>query len=152
MRRHTLRTTNLLLLFLLLLSAALRAEDGSPSLAISPHDAQAARQHQQAWAKLLKVDLEIKDSLGLELRLIPPGEFQMGAAKGDDQASTSEAPQHRVRITKPLYFDNRSLVGTMDTTSPHRSESFEPTVSASTTCTVMPASGAMTGLVWPITR
>lgn len=40
-----------------------------------------------------------KDSLGMELILIPAGEFLMGANDGD----MDEKPAHRVRITRPFY-------------------------------------------------
>ena len=72
---------------------------------------------QEAWAKYLSVPVEITNSIGMKLVLIPPGEFEMGSPKelieeelkahGDDQwykdHLPGEGPQHRVRITKPFY-------------------------------------------------
>ena len=40
---------------------------------------------------------------GIELLLIPPGTFQMGASKGDKDAEDSEKPTHSVTISKPFY-------------------------------------------------
>ena len=42
-------------------------------------------------------------SIGMELVLIPAGEFMMGSPDSDDGAFAWEQPQHRVRITKPFY-------------------------------------------------
>ena len=61
--------------------------------------------------------VEITNSIGMKLVLIPPGEFTMGSPKelieeelkrpGNDQwykeQSAGEGPQHRVRITRPFY-------------------------------------------------
>jgi formylglycine-generating enzyme required for sulfatase activity len=43
------------------------------------------------------------NSLDMEFILIPAGEFMMGAVPQDKEASDSEKPQHKVRITKPFY-------------------------------------------------
>ncbi len=45
----------------------------------------------------------IKNSIGMTLKLIPAGEFMMGSADDDKDASDNEKPQHRVRITRPFY-------------------------------------------------
>jgi len=93
---------------------------GSPPPAIAPFDAAKAKEHQAAWAKYLGVEVESEDSIGVKFVLIPPGEFDMGSteaevaklleqAKATNQPSwyierlPSEAPEHRVRITKPFY-------------------------------------------------
>ena len=39
------------------------------------------------------------NSIGMELKLIPPGTFQMGSNNGD----ANEKPVHEVRLTKPFY-------------------------------------------------
>ena len=49
-----------------------------PPLAIAPFDADQAKKHQQAWADYLGVPVEITNSIGMMLVLIPPGEFLMG--------------------------------------------------------------------------
>jgi formylglycine-generating enzyme required for sulfatase activity len=86
----------------------------SPPPAIAPFNAAAAKTHQEAWAEYLGKPVEVTNSIGMKLMLIPPGEFVMGSpweeiaelaqrsslAKRDREA---EQPQHPVRITKPFY-------------------------------------------------
>jgi formylglycine-generating enzyme required for sulfatase activity len=74
-----------------------------PPLAIAPFDADRANQHQQAWAEYLDVPSPMTNSIGMELLLIPPGEFMMGSPEDDPKKADGETPQHRVRITKPFY-------------------------------------------------
>jgi hypothetical protein len=49
-----------------------RAVD-TPARAVAPFDAKQARAHQDAWAKHLGVPVEFVNSIGMKLRLIPPG-------------------------------------------------------------------------------
>jgi formylglycine-generating enzyme required for sulfatase activity len=86
--------------------------------AIGPLDADQAREKQTAYAKNLGVPEEIANSLGMKLRLIPPGEFAMGSSAGDIDRFTKvlaaenpywasfvacEGPGQRVQIEKPFY-------------------------------------------------
>ncbi len=61
----------------------------APPPAIAPFDAVQAKQYQQAWAKYLGVPVDNSNSLGMKLRLIPPGRFRM-------------RPDYEVTITKPF--------------------------------------------------
>jgi len=89
-------------------------------LAIAPFDAARAKQHQQAWADYLGLPVEMTNSIGMKLILIPPGEFDMGSTQeevdrllGDAKRGTlpqgyanllpREIPRHRVRITTAFY-------------------------------------------------
>ena len=97
--------------------AAAKPGDTVPPPAVAPFNATKATEHQEAWAKHLGVPVEITNSIGMKLALIPPGEFQMGSTKEliEEELKTpgiydwykdrlpSEGPQHRVRITKPFY-------------------------------------------------
>jgi eukaryotic-like serine/threonine-protein kinase len=87
-----------------------------PLAAIAPFDAQQANVYREAWAEHLGVEVEVSNDLGMKMRLIPPGEFTMGSTQEEVDAllamSTdpwwkthiaSEAPQHRVKLTKPFY-------------------------------------------------
>ena len=42
-------------------------------------------------------------SAGIEMLLVPPGTFMMGASPGDTQAGDDEKPAHEVTITKAFY-------------------------------------------------
>lgn len=75
--------------------------------------AEEARSAQEAWAKKLGVDLVETNSLGMQMVLIPPGEFLMGTTAADAEELAKkyevdkslfddEQPQHRVRLTKPF--------------------------------------------------
>ncbi len=97
----------------LLLTDSAAADGGAPPLAVAPFDAKQAKAHQQAWAKYLKTEIEVTNSIGIKLMLIPPGEFLMGSSADDiaavlkiDSAAkaeyfTDEHPRHNVRLTKP---------------------------------------------------
>jgi serine/threonine protein kinase len=92
-------------------------QSDAPPPAIAPFDAEQARQHQEAWAKYLKMPVEFTNSIGMKFRLVPPGEFMMGSTPeeveealkwfvGDKQwhgPIRSEAPQHKVILTNPTY-------------------------------------------------
>jgi len=93
---------------------------GAPPPAVAPFDAAKARQYQEAWAKYLGVPVEMTNSVGMRLALIPPGEFPMGSSpeelgrlssllpregvlKSQIESLSYEAPQHLARITTPFY-------------------------------------------------
>ena len=87
----------------------------APGLLIAPFDSDQARAGQDAWAKHLNVVRTTTSPSGVELVLIPPGEYLRGSSDADVAAALkadsdaraehfkSEQPQHRVRITKPYY-------------------------------------------------
>ena len=103
--------------------AASGTQSPIPPLAIAPFDAAQAKQHQENWAKYLGVPVEMTNSIGMKLTLIPPGEFDMGSTdeevtlvaehwKAMDHGphvspglkiDRTETPRHRVGITKPFY-------------------------------------------------
>ncbi|MSR60608.1 MAG: hypothetical protein EXS05_23700 [Planctomycetaceae bacterium] len=92
-----------------------------PAAVGAPFDASQAEKQQRDWGAHLGVPVEIRNSLGMTLRLIPPGEFRMGCSPEESQAAQREAklagyqaawidfteastqPQHAVRITQPYY-------------------------------------------------
>ena len=69
------------------------AQGPAPPPAVAPLDAAKAKEHQEAWAKHLRVPAEATNPIGMKLVLIPPGEFTMG--EGGDA--------HKVTITKAFY-------------------------------------------------
>jgi formylglycine-generating enzyme required for sulfatase activity/serine/threonine protein kinase len=91
-----------------------------PPPAIAPFDPKKAKVHQLAWAKQLGVIVEITNSVGMPLVLIPPGEFDMGASEAEAKCMIEDVrlenvatwlattiplqtPQHHVKITRALY-------------------------------------------------
>ena len=79
-----------------------RAIRTEPRFAVAPFDEAQARRHQEAWADHLGLDVEITNSIGMRLVLIPPGEFMMGSPESEEHRDNDEH-QHRVRITRPFY-------------------------------------------------
>jgi uncharacterized protein (TIGR03067 family) len=87
----------------------------TPAPAIAPFTTDQAKQHQEAWAKHLGVPVEYTNSIGMKLRLIPPGEYLRGSSPQEILAGVnatdpywgqflrSSGPQHKVIITQPLY-------------------------------------------------
>jgi formylglycine-generating enzyme required for sulfatase activity len=78
----------------------------TPPPAIAPFDALKAKQHQAAWAKHLGLEVEIENSIGMKLRVIPPGTCTIGSGDGE----TNEKPVHQVTLTKPF------MLGTYEVT------------------------------------
>jgi formylglycine-generating enzyme required for sulfatase activity len=89
---------------------------------VAPFDAKQAKQYQQAWAKYLGVPIEITNSIGMKLVLIPPGEFDMGSTEQEVEElraavkaanidanwkaaswGDTQIPRHHVRITRSFY-------------------------------------------------
>ena len=100
-------------------SAGHNSPEPAPPAAVAPFDAPRALEYQAAWSRHLGVPVEITNSVGMKLRLIPPGEFTMGEdademgrvikdlqsrkvllPKAPDPESS---PAHRVRLTRPFY-------------------------------------------------
>jgi formylglycine-generating enzyme required for sulfatase activity len=50
-----------------------------------------------------KNSLEVKNSIGMELVLIPKGEFMMGAIENEPGSNFNEKPQHKVKINQEFY-------------------------------------------------
>ena len=52
----------------------------------------------------------VKDkSAGIEMLLVPPGKFIMGASPGDTEATDEEKPAHEVTLTKPFYLGRTEI-------------------------------------------
>ena len=89
------------------------------SAAIIPFTPAEAKAHQAAWAERLGIAVETENTIGMKLRLIPPGEFLMGSSETELAQETRigrekhmlewvfaflpfETPQHHVTLTKPF--------------------------------------------------
>ena len=75
------------------------ADSEVAGLLVAPFDEPTAKNAQQEWSERLNTPVELTNSIGMSLRLIPPGQFQMGWPRGSDFTM----PEHRVRITRPFY-------------------------------------------------
>ena len=90
----------LLISFLLVCGMIRGAEKPQPDVKAATEKAVAA---QKECGVKLGQPVEITNSIGMKLKLIPAGEFLMGSPESDDFALDWEKPQHKVRITKPFY-------------------------------------------------
>jgi len=85
----------------------------APAPALAPFNADQARQHQQTWADWLGVPVEFTSDVGMDFRLVPPGEFLMGLTESELQItglqSTLDAIPRRVRLTRPFYLSVTEL-------------------------------------------
>ncbi|HQU41564.1 MAG: hypothetical protein B7Z73_07375 [Planctomycetia bacterium 21-64-5] len=90
----------------------------APPPAIAPFDEDQAEKYQHAWADYLKLPLQYTNSVGMKFILIPPGEFNMGSTPEEieealkpvdpndkhwQECIKSEAPRHKVVLTRPIY-------------------------------------------------
>ncbi len=99
-------------------------ETDAPTFAKAPFSKEDAHRLQQQWARHVGQPVVLKNSIGMKMRLLPPGEFMMGrteqqfdqllaAASKDPKMkknlggiitwSMLMMPAHRVRLTKPFY-------------------------------------------------
>ncbi|MCA8998271.1 MAG: SUMF1/EgtB/PvdO family nonheme iron enzyme [Planctomycetaceae bacterium] len=106
------------------------SDSEAPSLLVAPFSANEATQFQQNWAEYLGIPVRVRNSIGLEFVLIPPGEFLMGSppdeegrselprdfyhthgdkGKGNPLPSGDQEQQHRVVISKPFYLATTEL-------------------------------------------
>jgi len=100
---------------------AATSHDDTPRRAIAPFGAQQARAFQQDWARYVRIPIERKNSLGMQMVVIPAGSFLMGSspeqiarvqklshsagksgADAEADGVTDETPAHRVQIGRPI--------------------------------------------------
>jgi len=81
----------------------LGGEDPKPEVENLKAALRAAATAQRDCSQRLGLPVEITNSIGMKLRLIPAGVFVMGSPESDRRADHDEHPQHKVRITKPFY-------------------------------------------------
>lgn len=73
-----------------------------PSLLSTPFGIKVAKEAQQSWAAYLGKPPIIKNELGMEFVLIPPGEYLMGSPTSE-QGRADDEVQHKVQISEPFY-------------------------------------------------
>jgi eukaryotic-like serine/threonine-protein kinase len=79
---------------------------GAPKPALAPFDAKQAKQHQKEWAAYLKKPEVLKNSIGMKLALIPPGEFDLGNLKPIQDPKYSK---RRIRLTDGYYLSTTAV-------------------------------------------
>ena len=71
--------------------------------AVPPFTQENAATAQKELSQSLGTPVEMTNSIGMRLKLMPAGEFMMGSPEPDNPAMSHGSPQHKVRITKPFY-------------------------------------------------
>jgi formylglycine-generating enzyme required for sulfatase activity/serine/threonine protein kinase len=90
------------------------AKAEGPAILVAPFDQPAATKSQERWVNHLSAPVQTINSIGMPLRLIPPGRFQMGSPESADQLMkafpyrgremfSGEGPVHSVTISHPFY-------------------------------------------------
>jgi formylglycine-generating enzyme required for sulfatase activity len=74
----------------------------SPDLLRVPFTRQEAQDKQAEWAKFRGKPAEFTNAIGMHMRLIPAGEFEMGS---NESLPAGDQTPHHVRITRPFYAD-----------------------------------------------
>lgn len=74
----------------------------------APFDNAQARQHQAAWARHLKTDVEWANSLGMKLVVIPPGKFTMGSQESEEIRDDNE-DQVQVTLTHSFWLGKHEV-------------------------------------------
>jgi formylglycine-generating enzyme required for sulfatase activity/WD40 repeat protein len=77
-----------------------------PSFAVVPFSTEEATRFRDSWAAYLGVPAVKKSQLGMQLKLIPPGEFTMGSPESLPKYPgwmADPETQHQVRLTRPFY-------------------------------------------------
>ena len=97
-----------------------------PPFAIAPFTPEQAKQHQQAWADYLGLPVELENSIGMKMVLIPPGEYSKGTtqdqvallvARAETLAMPSwymeqlatESPPERVALERAFYLSKHEV-------------------------------------------
>jgi sulfatase modifying factor 1 len=94
--------------------AGVEKSSRAPELLVAPFDEKEARAARKAWAQYRQIDEEHKNSLGMEMILIPAGRFSMGGPETAEELMKAfsyakkewfggERPVHRVTISQPFY-------------------------------------------------
>ena len=90
----------------------------APAVATAPFDAARAKEHQDAWAKYLGVLPEITNSIGMKLRLIPPGQFLMGTPASDTKGLLAAAAQEKILPHESLLISKEGIPHSVRMTQP----------------------------------
>lgn len=91
--------------------------ESAPNIRRAPYVAAVASQQQEIWAKNTGIDLDWENSIGMRMRLIPPGTFQRGTSQEDVSKAISDAKAKDASEVELATLERESPARTM--TVPH---------------------------------
>lgn len=80
-----------------------------PPTVQAPVDSKRAGMLQAAWARHLRIPFEENNSIGIEMVLVPPGDFLYGSPEDAADAQGAEKPQRRIQIVQPFYLSRHEV-------------------------------------------
>jgi len=95
-------TVSGMIVFLMVILWTTSGFGDEPAHANAPFGADHAQTLQQAWSEHLEAPVQVANSLGMNLALIPPGQFSMGSPP-DEEWHREDEVLHRVTLTRPFY-------------------------------------------------
>lgn len=96
--------THLLLVVPLILGPLSKVQSEMPEAEVGqrPPTAQCAKASQVEFLRNHKLTSPVKNSIGMQLVVIPPGEFDMGSPESERGSNAWETPRHRVKLPNPF--------------------------------------------------
>jgi formylglycine-generating enzyme required for sulfatase activity/serine/threonine protein kinase len=86
-----------------------------------------AGKRQTAAARQLGVPVQISNSIGMKLNLIPAGRFLMGSPESEPDRQDNEGPQHPVSIVRPFFLGTQVVTqGQYEKVIGHNPSKFQP--------------------------
>jgi formylglycine-generating enzyme required for sulfatase activity len=83
-------------------SDATLTQQSTANTLVAPFSKSDAALAQSQWSETLRIPVNSQRAEGIDMVLIPPGKFTMGAPESEDHSQKNEWPAHSVTISKPF--------------------------------------------------
>ncbi len=99
--------SNVLVLFVNNIDLKRKRQNAAPQAMKGRFNKETAKEAQKAWAKHIDRKVQYKNSHGITMVLIPPGEFMMGA--DDSVSEVDEKPIHKVHLSQAYFLSQTEV-------------------------------------------